>query len=182
MQLHNSSERYGAVHVGLHWLTALLVASAWLLGTFMDGLPRGDARHAGIVLHVTIGLTVLLLLALRVLWRAVNTAPPAEPSPLGELSEWAARIVHVALYILLAAVPIAGIVYWLARGQALPLFGLGAIPSPWAPDLTFARTAIGIHALLANAIMIIAGIHAAAALGHHYLFHDRTLRRILPGR
>ena len=68
-----------------------------------------------------------------------------------------------------------------ARGHALPLFGLGEIASPWPADRTFARSVKGVHELLANALIILALLHAAAALAHHWFLRDRTLRRMLPG-
>jgi cytochrome b561 len=68
-----------------------------------------------------------------------------------------------------------------ARGDALQLFGLFEIPSPWLANRTFARTAKEVHEVPANGLVILAGFHAAAALVHHWVFRDRTLVRILPG-
>jgi cytochrome b561 len=73
-----------------------------------------------------------------------------------------------------------GITLQFARGDALPLFGLLEIASPWSADCALTRSLKGIHEVLANALMIIAGLHAAAALAHHYIFRDRTLLRMLP--
>jgi cytochrome b561 len=61
------------------------------------------------------------------------------------------------------------------------LFGLSQIPSPWLADRAFARSAKEVHEVLANALVILAGLHAAAALVHHWIFRDRTLVRMLPG-
>ena len=92
----------------------------------------------------------------------------------------AARIAHYALYALLVAVPVAGIVLHFARGDALPLLGLAEIPSPWIKDRAFARNVKGVHEILAHALVILALFHAAAALIHHWVFRDRTLVRMLP--
>jgi cytochrome b561 len=86
------------------------------------------------------------------------------------------------LYALLLAVPILGVIVQLKRGHALPLFGLGEFASPWLADRPTARTILHIHELCANALLILAGVHAFAALVHHYLFRDRTLVRMMPGR
>jgi cytochrome b561 len=93
----------------------------------------------------------------------------------------AARVAHYALYALLVAVPIAGIVVQFARGDALPVFGVFEISSPWLVDRAFARSVKEVHEVLANALVIFAGLHAGAALVHHWVFRDRTLVRMLPG-
>jgi cytochrome b561 len=78
-------------------------------------------------------------------------------------------------------VPFVGIVALLKRGRALPLFGLWQFASPWAADRVAAHSAMEVHELLANALLIFAALHAAAALIHHYVLRDRTLVRMLPG-
>ena len=87
----------------------------------------------------------------------------------------AARIAHYSLYLLLVAVPVVGVVLQFARGDALPLFGLAVIPSPWLKDRAFAHSVKEVHEVLAHALVILATMHAAAALIHHFIFRDRTL-------
>ena len=181
MQLRNSPQGYGAVPQTLHWLTVGLVVLAWLLGTFDDVLPKGAARAAGLFVHISVGLAILAVLVARLLWRLADPPPPPEPTMFGVWLDRAGQFAHYALYALLVAVPIAGIVVQFARGDALPLFGFAEIPSPWPADRAFARTAKEVHEVLANGLMILAGFHAAAALVHHFLFRDRTLARMLPG-
>jgi cytochrome b561 len=180
MQFRNSANSYGAVAKGFHWLTAALVILAWALGSFDDVLPKGPARAAGLFVHMSAGLTIIAALAARLLWRLADAPPLPEPSALGVWLDRAGRLAHIALYALLAAVPVAGIVLQFARGDALPLFGFTEIPSPWIADRAFARSAKEVHELLANALVILAGLHAAAALLHHWLLKDRTLVRMLP--
>ena len=78
-------------------------------------------------------------------------------------------------------VPFVGIVVQLRRGNALPVLGLWNMASPWLADRAVVRSVLGVHEILANALLILAGIHARAALVHHYAFRDRTLARMLPG-
>lgn len=181
MQIFNTPQRYGAVVQFLHWTTAALVVVAWLLGTFDDVLPKGAARNAGLFIHISAGLAVLMIVAVRLLWRLVDLPPSPEVTPLGAWLDRAGRIAHVALYALLVAVPVTGIVAQFARGQPLPLFGFGEIASPWVADRAFARLVKEPHELLSNLLLVLAGVHAAAALAHHWLPHDRTLKRMLPG-
>jgi cytochrome b561 len=180
MRFRNSADGYGAIAQSLHWLTVVLVAVAWTLGTFDDVLPKGAARAVGLFVHISAGVAILVALAARVLWRMADPPPQPVPTALGVLVATAGRITHYALYALLIAVPIAGIVLQFARGNALPLFGLAEIPSPWAADRTYARSVKAMHEVLANALAILAVFHAAAALVHHWVFRDRTLVRMLP--
>ena len=87
---------------------------------------------------------------------------------------------HFALYVLLVVVPIAGIVLQFARGDSLSIFGIADIASPWPRDRAFAENVKEVHELLAHALLAVAGLHAAAALVHHWVFGDRTLVRMLP--
>ena len=181
MQMRNTPQRYGAVVQTMHWATVVLVVLAWLLGMFGDDLPRGTARNAGLFIHMSAGLLVLGILVLRLLWRMIDAPPAPEATLLGPWLDRAGRFAHLVLYVLLVAVPIVGIASQFARGRPVPLFGLGLIASPWAADRAFARSVTEVHELLANTLLAVACLHAAAALAHHYLFRDRTLTRMLPG-
>ena len=123
-------------------------------------------------------------------WVCGGASDLADRRPISQAGETplGAWINHVqgnwrnALYALLIAVPVTGIVVQFARGNALPLFGLAEIPSPWSADRTFARSVKEIHEVLAHTLVILAGLHAGVALVHHWIFRDRTLVRMLPLR
>ena len=87
---------------------------------------------------------------------------------------------HYLLYGLLIVVPAFGIALQFAQGHSLPLFGLGEIPSPWLADKAFAHSVKEVHEISANILVILAVFHMAAALVHHVVFGDNTLRRMLP--
>ncbi|HLI10038.1 MAG TPA: cytochrome b [Alphaproteobacteria bacterium] len=180
MQLRNSPERYGAVAQALHWAVVILVLLAWATGTFGDELPRGAARTAGLFVHISAGLAVLAFAAMRLFWRAVDPPPPSEKTVLGRWAERCATLAHYALYALLIAIPIVGITIQFARGNPLPVFGLFEVGSPWSADRAFAHSLKEVHELLANGLLALAGLHAAAALIHHWVLRDRTLLRMLP--
>jgi cytochrome b561 len=93
----------------------------------------------------------------------------------------ASRLAHYSLYALLVAVPVVGIAVQFARGEPLPLFGFTEMMSPWTANRAFARSLKEVHEILANALVILAALHAVAALIHHWVLHDRTLARMLPG-
>lgn len=182
MQLANSKARYGAVPQAVHWLTAIFVICGWLLGEFHDALPKGEARDIGLLVHMTLGQCVVALLIVRLLWRSLNPPPPPEKTPFGAAVHLAAKASHYALYALLAVVPLLGIIVQLKRGNTLPLLGIWHVPSPWPVDRNLARSILSLHATLADALLILAGIHACAALVHHWIWRDRTLSRMLPGK
>lgn len=179
MALHNSYEAYGTMARLLHWLTVVLVMVAWLIGLFHDAVPQGAPRATAMFVHMSCGLAIVLLLVLRILWRMVDRAPPPAKTPLGRLGEIAAASAHGISYLLLLAIPVIGIMLVFARGRPLPVFGLFEIASPWAADRDFARAMKPYHEWLAHALMAIAFVHAAAALVHHFVFHDSTLRRMV---
>lgn len=184
MRILNSASGYGAAPQAMHWLTVFLVALSWVLGVFGDVFPKGGPRETGLFVHISAGLAILVLLLGRVTWRLVDPAPPPEITQFGAwMGKWldpAARLTHFSLYVLLVAVPVVGIVLQFARGDALPLFGLAEIASPWIKDRAFARSVKEVHEILAHALVILAAMHAIAALIHHWIFRDHTLARMLP--
>ncbi len=182
MQIFNNQDGYGAVAKALHWSAVIFVALAWLSGDLHDLFPRGQPRTMANFAHASIGLVIFGLLALRLMWRIVDRPPTLLPTALGQWSNQAARYTQYLLYALLAAIPIIGIVLLFARGEPVPLFGLYEIASPWTANRSFARAVKSVHELLANSLVIVAGLHAVAALAHHWIFQDRTLVRMLPGR
>jgi cytochrome b561 len=181
LQLKNSKTQYGAGPQLMHWLTALFVICGWLLGTFLDDFPKGPVRSSALVVHMTLGQCVVLLLIARLVWRVANPPPPPEPTRFGWLQQAVATLTHYVMYALLVAVPFMGILVQLKRGNALPLLGVWNVASPWPTDRPMARDLLRVHEYLADALLLLAGVHAVAALMHHYLFEDRTLLRMLPG-
>lgn len=182
MKSNSTKFRYGRTAQLLHWLTAILVIIAWALGTFDDLLPKGAGRAGGLFIHMSVGLAILVLLFVRIPWQVSHKATH-EPTKFGTWMGWsdpAAKIAHYGLYVLLAAVPISGILLQFARGGAIPLLGFIEIPSPWLADRAFSSNIKEIHEIFAHSLVILASFHAVAALLHHFIFRDRTLVRMLP--
>jgi len=181
MEQQDRARGYGPAAKALHWLGALCVVLAWLLGTLGDDFPKAMEADA-LFVHMSLGLAVIGLLVIRLGWRLGHAPPAPLETALGAWSGHLATATHWLLYALMIAVPVAGITLEFARGQPVPVFGLFDIVSPWVRDRAFASSVKEVHELLANVVLAIASFHAVAALGHHYVLRDATLVRMLPGR
>ena len=172
--------RYDDPAMVLHWATALLVVTLWLMAQAWGFLPRGTTpRLALMSLHVSLGLTLMLVLAARIAWRLgpARRLPPADTGWL----EAAARGVQYLLYALLICIVIAGLFNRWLHGDAMTFFWLFTIPSPVAKSKALAGTVNAIHNWLGYAILAVAAAHASAALFHHYVLRDDVLLRMIPG-
>lgn len=179
MQLRNSSSRYGWVSIFMHWGVALAVFGLFALGLWMVGLDyystwRKDAPD----LHKSIGLVLLAVMVLRVLWRFVSPPPPTLQS-YSRMTRIGAKFGHGFLYLALFAVMIAGYLISTADGVGIPVFGLFEVPALVSGLPDQADTAGVIHLCLAWALVIFSGLHALAALKHHFIDRDATLTRML---
>jgi cytochrome b561 len=180
MTASSEATRYNPPARFFHWLTVVCVLAAWTLGLFGDDLPRGPIRHTGEFVHILLGETVVLLLILRLVWRFIAPAPLPEPTNFGFAGALATRIVHLMLYGLLLAVPVVGVVTLFHGGEALPLYGVYDIPSPWPKNRELKHDSKEIHEFLAHSLIVLALLHATAALVHHYVLKNGVLRRMLP--
>ncbi|HEY9345873.1 MAG TPA: cytochrome b/b6 domain-containing protein, partial [Inquilinus sp.] len=171
--------RYDRATILLHWLTAGLVVTLFLLAEGWGFVPR-DIRKAGQSLHISLGILLAAVLVTRLLWR--GSAGRRLPQANTGLLHWAASAAHLALYALLAAQVTLGFLFRWAQGEPFQFFGLFDVPAAFAPDHDLADTIGNLHNTVAWTIIVLAGLHAAAALIHHYALRDGVLRRMLPGR
>jgi cytochrome b561 len=156
--MKNPDDRWGAISQTLHWLIVALILVMAYLGLTMTDLPNTPYKIRVYALHKSIGLSILALVALRLLWRWYAGAPRELPGP-----GWQRRIAaltHAGLYLLLFAAPLSGWVVNSAAGFPLPWFGLMHLPPLVGLSLA----------------------HAAAAFWHHLFLRDATLARMLPRR
>ncbi|APC17187.1 cytochrome b [Pseudomonas frederiksbergensis] len=179
MQLRNSSSRYGWVSIFLHWGVALAVFGLFALGLWMVGLDYYSSwRKEAPDLHKSIGLTLFAIMLLRVLWRFISPTPPPLQS-YNRMTRLGAKLGHSFLYLSLFAVMIAGYLISTADGVGIPVFGLFEIPALISGLPDQADIAGAIHLYLAWALVILSGLHALAALKHHFIDRDATLARML---
>lgn len=169
---------YDSVARMLHWLMAFLILAVFLLGLLVDSLPKAW-KYGSVETHKALGVGLLLLIVVRFGWRLINH-PPASES-VSPMLDRAARLGHFALYALMLAVPVIGVVYTALRGQGID-FGLFSIPPIMERNRELGRTVREIHELAAYALIGLASLHALAALWHHFIRRDATLLRMLPAR
>ncbi|WP_448189957.1 cytochrome b [Azospirillum sp. sgz301742] len=175
---HVSKTRYDLVAQALHWGTALAIIAAFILIQVIEGMPKGDQRSFLMGIHKSLGVTALALVLVRVVWRHLNP-PPAAPAMPGWM-EMASRWGHVALYALMVAVPMVGMVMSWSAGRPIGVFGLFTLPDLLPPNPALKKGAEEVHEVLGNMILILAGAHAGAALFHQYVLKDGVLARMLP--
>ncbi len=179
MSIRNSSQTWGSLSIGLHWLTLILILGLALVGLNMDDLPNGPQKIQVYALHKSFGLTVLALTVIRLSWRLFSVTPDTVPNtPVWQ--EWIAKLVHAALYVLLFAMPISGWLYNSAAGFPLKYFGLFSLPKLSGYDPQLKELARESHETIFYIMAVLLLMHAGAALKHHYLDKDNTLTRMLP--
>jgi cytochrome b561 len=162
----------------IHWIIALAVAAAYAVAVVREELPKGDFRTFLLGLHMWIGMAVLGLSVVRLAWR--TAAPAIDPTPGTPAIRLAAKAAHIALYIALLLLPVVGLLAAWGKGRSVTLFGLMPLLPPIAIDRETGGRLEDLHGLVGHAVMILAGLHAAAAIGHQWLLKDGTLGRMLP--
>jgi cytochrome b561 len=179
--VQTQNEQYDRTTIALHWLTAILVIVLFALALIWDDLPRGTPLRKGLQsLHISLGLLLVVVFAARVFWR-VGRGRRLPPASVG-IQQLAATVAHRALYLLLAVQIALGFVFRWAQGEPFMFFGLFSIPSPIAADRNLAHNVGELHETVAWVIIVLAGLHAVAALFHHFVAKDGVLRRMLPGK
>jgi cytochrome b561 len=179
MSLRNSAERWGPVSQGLHWLIVILIVVMAYLGLTMVDLPTTPHKITVYMLHKSIGISILALVALRLAWRLYA----GTPRTLAGIPTWQSRIAsltHAALYTLLFAVPISGWVLNSSTGFPLRWFNLLNLPSLAGKSESLHSIAKPVHEWLFWTLILLALGHAAAAIYHHLFQRDDTLARMLP--
>ena len=158
MSILNTPSRYGLVSRGLHWIIVLAIIAQWLLA---------EAGDAAMPLHQSIGISIVVVALIRLAWRLVNPSP-AWPADMKPSEIRLARVVHVALYVLLFAIPISGWALSSVEDQPLRFFNAFDLP----------RIALGsedtleeLHEMLFNGLLALAVLHVLGALKHWFAGH-----------
>lgn len=179
MQLKNSLERYGIIAMIFHWIMALLIIGMLILGLYMVDLPFDMEKLKLYGWHKEFGALVLMLVILRLVWKLRNISPVL-PSHMPNWQKLAANGLHILLYVLMFCMPLAGWLMSCASGLPVSFFGLFTLPTLIGPSVVLQSLFLTIHKNLGFTLIAVICLHIGAALQHHFLLKDNTLRRMLP--
>ena len=166
---------------GLHWLMALVIFGLLTLGFYMSDLPLSPEKLQLYSWHKWAGVSVFVLVWLRLCWR-VTHRPPPYPLDMSKLQQAAAHAGHFALYLLMIAIPLTGWLMSSAKGVQTVWFGVLPLPDLLGRDKALGKQLAEMHSALNIGLLVLIGVHAAAALMHHVVHKDDILRRMLPAR
>ena len=172
---------YTALAKGLHWGMALLLAGLLTLGFVMTDMPLSPEKLQYYAWHKWAGISVFVLVWVRLAWRLMNP-PPAYPDSMSRLQQNLAHLGHVALYGLMIVIPISGWVLSSAKGVQTVWFGVLPLPDLVEKDKELGHVMHEIHESLNFGLLALLVGHVAAALKHHWIDGDDILKRMLPAR
>jgi cytochrome b561 len=172
-----SGSHYDPLTQAIHWLSLIAIAIAFVIGVVLDDFPRGPVKTQLVNLHASLGVLVIALTTLRLGWRAFAATPPSLGPGFMRL---AASAMHLTLYAVILAVPISGVLMMAAKGRPFDVFGLLSVSPLMATDRAFGESLEETHAFLSYLMLVLIGLHSAAAVFHQVILKDGALTRMLP--
>ena len=180
--LRNSSTHYGAISRLLHWGMAVIIIVSIAAVELHDFFPKNSATRNGMMMaHFQIGMLVFLLIWMRLAAMFTDKVPPITPAP-PQLQHVAAKLMHLALYATMIALPVLGVLMVQAGDHSLAFLGAVQLPSFIGVDKELSKQLHGIHEVIGNVMIGLIVAHVAAAVWHHVKQKDDTLLRMLPPR
>lgn len=179
MNWHNTTLRYGSLSIGLHWLMLLLFIGVYGSIELRELFEKGsDPREMLKSWHFMLGILLFALVLPRIAARLSGLTPSVAPEP-EKIQQLAAKLLHLALYVLMIAMPISGYLLLSAAGKPIPFFGL-ELPALLDTDKDLAKQIKEVHEFVGSAGYFLIGAHFVAALYHHFIVRDNTMTRMLP--
>lgn len=173
--------QYSSVQIVLHWLVFVLVVLTYTTMDIKGGFAKGtSAREILALTHYSLGFCVLFLMCVRLFVRGMYVTPPVKPA----LPRWQHSLsdaAHVLIHLMFLGLPVLGILSQYYGGHDWTMFNI-LMPKSVFPDIPLQKQFKTLHEWLANAGYYLIGLHALAALWHHYRRRDNTLIRMLPSR
>jgi cytochrome b561 len=171
---------YGTTEKALHWLIVALLMIQFPLGWFMPEIHRGMKPGDAMTFHISFGITILALMTVRACWRITHPVAPA--SSLPHWQQLISEAVHWLLYGLVFATTMSGWLFASQRGWSISLFYTIPLPMLRSEAALFGHSIGRWHGTLELALLLLIGSHVAAALAHTFIFRDRIMQRMLPGK
>lgn len=174
-------DRYDALAQLLHWVVVALIVVQFVLADRAEDLPTGLAKLAVLAQHKSFGITILTLACIRLAWRFASPPPPL-PAGMRPLQRVAAQVSHAALYFLLFAMPVSGWAMSSAANYPVAWFGMVQLPDFVAPSEALHEALEELHGGMSKILLVLALLHTAAAVKHHFIDKDGLLWRMVPWR
>ena len=179
MRFRNTTRSWGALSKALHWIIVILIILQFFMASRANGLPRGPALIEAWGWHKSFGMTILMLAVVRLVWRWLNPTPDLK----SETKPWErvlASISHVLLYGLIFALPLTGWMMSSAKNFPVSWFKIFQWPDLVAPDPNLSELMESAHHVLVKVLLVVALLHIAGALKHHFIDKNDVLKRMLP--
>ena len=177
--LRNSPQAYGWIAVVLHWSMAVVIFGLFGLGFYMVELTYYDALYRTLPsIHKSVGILLALVLVLRISWRWSNPVPEAVAGSK-PVERRIAALLHRLFYLLIAVIMFSGYLISTADSSSISVFGWFSVPASITGIPQQEDIAGLVHQYLAYTLIALVVLHSAAALKHHFIDRDVTLRRIL---
>lgn len=176
--LKNTKNSYGLVTKLLHWVVGLLIIGIVIIGFLMSSMRPSPEKFELYKMHKAFGVITLSLIVIRILWRITNINVQAAAG-VNTVLQWAAKVGHLLLYMLMLIMPISGILMTRFSGYPISIFEIFTIPAASKKNPELAEFFHDIHESTAPGLVILIIIHVLAALYHHFIRRDNTLIRII---
>lgn len=179
MLLRNTSTGFGLVAIAVHWLMALAIVALFGVGFYMVDLTYYDSLYKVLPFyHKSVGIILAAVFLFRLVWRLTNVRP-REVDGVAAFEARIAHVVHLVFYALIAAIVVSGYLISTADGSPISVFDLFDVPATLTSIPDQEDIAGLIHEYLAYGLIALVILHAGAALKHHFVNRDDTLRRML---
>lgn len=181
MPLRSTETGWGSLVRVFHWVVAILIAAQAAIGLTMVDMGLTPAKVRVFALHKSIGITILALVLLRIAWRLTERRP-VDPPAMPRWQVRAARAMHLALYLLILAIPLSG--WWFNSASNAPLVWFGLVDLPGLTrgyDPVWKPRALLLHQTLFWLLVALLVVHVGAAMWHHFKQRDDVLRRMVVG-
>ncbi|HEY9460119.1 MAG TPA: cytochrome b [Paralcaligenes sp.] len=177
----SSVQGYSSLAKLLHWMIVLLVLAQFVVAILMPDIGRNTVPGPLINLHFSLGVLILVVMAIRFMFRLLYPVPLDMPgSPLWE--RWTAHATHLVFYFILLTGPFLGWASASAHKLPVDVFGIFVLPAIAPAKADWALAAGDIHAYMMWMLLVLIALHVAGALYHRFFRHDGVLRRMLPVR
>jgi cytochrome b561 len=175
----SSRLQYGTTAKVFHWLIVALLIVQYLIGWLMPDIHRGMQPGVAMTVHLSCGLSILVLIVLRFVWRL--THPIAPESSLPPWQRLSSELVHWLLYILVLATTFSGWLFAAFRGWSVSYFYMLPFPMLASDNAAAGRAIDGLHQAAEWTLLVFIGLHVVAAFAHLFVYRDRVMQRMLPG-